>query len=103
MDALSTSADNSIAESFNAALKREVLQDQACWPDAATCRREVFRWLARYNTTRKPSRFSPEAIADALTHVNADILHELLPMRRPRTNPALAGTFRATQRDAVSR
>ena len=50
-----TSADNALAESFNAALKREVLQDRTCWADAATCRREVFRWLARYNTKRRHS------------------------------------------------
>ncbi|PND54139.1 hypothetical protein CRM90_29670, partial [Mycobacterium sp. ENV421] len=37
------------------ALKREVLQDNSCWPDAATCRREVFRWLARYNIKRRHS------------------------------------------------
>lgn len=55
MGAVGTSADNSLAESFNAALKREVLQDNTCWPDAATCRREVFRWLARYNTQRRHS------------------------------------------------
>ena len=55
MGAVGTSADNSLAESFNAALKREVLQDNTSWPDAATCRREVFRWLARYNTTRRHS------------------------------------------------
>ena len=62
MGAVGTSADNALAESFNAALKREVLQDNNCWPDAATCRRQVFRWLARYNTKRRHSRcryFSP--------------------------------------------
>ncbi len=42
-----------LAESFNATLKREVLQDAACWPDEATCRRQVFRWLVRYNTRRR--------------------------------------------------
>ena len=53
MGAVGTSADNALAESFNAALKREVLQDRSCWADAASCRREVFRWLARYNTKRR--------------------------------------------------
>jgi transposase InsO family protein len=53
--AAGTSADNSLAESFNAALKREVLQDNTCWPDESSCRREVFRWLVRYNTTRRHS------------------------------------------------
>ncbi|WP_189087191.1 integrase core domain-containing protein, partial [Promicromonospora citrea] len=44
-----------LAESFNATLKREVLQDAACWPDKATCRREVFRWILRYNNRRRHS------------------------------------------------
>ena len=56
MGGVGSSADNALAESFNATLKREILQDRACWPDAATCRREVFRWLARYNTRRRHSR-----------------------------------------------
>ena len=55
MGAVGTSADNALAESFNAAIKREVLQDNTCWADAATCRREVFRWLVRYNTKRRHS------------------------------------------------
>jgi transposase InsO family protein len=55
MGAVGSSADNALAESFNAALKREVLQDRSSWPDAVTCRREVFRWLARYNTKRRHS------------------------------------------------
>jgi transposase InsO family protein len=55
MGAVGTSADNALAESFNAALKREVLQDDSCWDDATTCRREVFRWLVRYNTKRRHS------------------------------------------------
>ncbi|MCX2931679.1 IS3 family transposase, partial [Mycobacterium sp. CVI_P3] len=37
-------------------LKREVLQDRSQWPDAASCRREVFRWLVRYNIRRRHSR-----------------------------------------------
>ena len=56
MGGVGSSADNALAESFNAALKREVLQDRTCWADAASCRREVFRWLARYNTKRRHSR-----------------------------------------------
>ena len=56
MGGVGSSADNALAESFNAALKREVLQDRSCWADTATCRREVFRWLARYNTKRRHSR-----------------------------------------------
>lgn len=33
MGAVGTSADNAMAESFNATMKREVFQDFACWPD----------------------------------------------------------------------
>ncbi len=55
MGAVGSSADNALAESFNATLKREVLQDTACWPDAVTCRRQVFKWLVRYNTRRRHS------------------------------------------------
>lgn len=55
MGAVGTSADSALAESFNAPLKREVLQDSTSWPDEATCWREVFRWLTRYNTKRRHS------------------------------------------------
>ncbi len=55
MGAVGSSADNALAESFNATLKREVLQDQNCWPDELTCRRQVFGWLNRYNTRRRHS------------------------------------------------
>lgn len=56
MGGIGSSADNALAESFNASLKREVLQDRSLWPDALSCRREVFRWLVRYNLTRRHSR-----------------------------------------------
>jgi transposase InsO family protein len=72
MGGVGSSADNALAESFNATLKREVLQDHACWPDAATCRREVFRWLARYNTKRRHSHCahsSPATYERTLTPV----------------------------------
>ena len=55
MGAVGTSADNALAEAFNATAKREVLQEDATWPDQATCRREMFRWLVRYNLTRRHS------------------------------------------------
>ena len=55
MGAVGTSADNALAESFNATLKRETLRGGPCWADAATCRREVFRWVTRYNTRRRHS------------------------------------------------
>jgi transposase InsO family protein len=55
MGAVGTSADNALAESFNASLKRETLQGGHAWPDPATCRLEVFRWVTRYNTRRRHS------------------------------------------------
>ena len=55
MGAVGSSADNPLAEAFNATLKREVLQDAATWPEETTCRRQVFRWLTRYNTRRRHS------------------------------------------------
>ena len=61
MGAVGSSADNALAESFNATLKREVLQDAASWPDELACRRQVFRWLTRYNTKRRHTwcRYQP--------------------------------------------
>ncbi len=55
MGAVGTSADNAMAEAFNATLKRELLAGAATWPDAVTCRRDVFRWATRYNTRRRHS------------------------------------------------
>ena len=69
MGAVGTSADNSLAESFNATVKREVLQDENCWPDQVTCRRQLFRWLTRYNTRRRHSwcRYLSPIAYEALT------------------------------------
>ncbi|GEL93696.1 transposase [Cellulomonas composti] len=55
MGAVGTSADNAMAESFNATLKRETLAGAPGWPDPATARREVFTWITRYNTRRRHS------------------------------------------------
>ena len=61
MGAVGSSADNALAESFNATLKREILQDAACWANELDCRRQVFKWLTRYNTKRRHSwcRYQP--------------------------------------------
>jgi hypothetical protein len=64
MGAVGTSADNSLAEAFNATLKREVLQDLTCWPDEATCRRQLFRcWSA---TTPATAVLVPLPVSDHL-------------------------------------
>lgn len=69
MGAVGSSADNALAESFNATAKREVLQDENCWPDQVTCRRQLFRWLTRYNTRRRHSwcRYLSPIAYEALT------------------------------------
>ena len=68
MGAVGTSADNALAESFNATLKREVLQDEACWSDEATCRRQVFRWILHYNTGRRHSYCGYQSPSTYETH-----------------------------------
>ena len=55
MGAVGTSADNALAESYNATLKREVLRDRKVFDNPISCRQEVFRWCMRYNTRRRHS------------------------------------------------
>ena len=55
MSAVGTSADNALAESFNAALKRETLQGAAHWDTAQQARLAVFAWITRDNTRRRHS------------------------------------------------
>ena len=55
MGAIGSSADNALAESFNAALKRELLEGRAAFPNAPTAYRAVFRWANRYNIRRRHS------------------------------------------------
>ena len=69
MGAVGTSADNSLAESFNATLKREVLKNKKVFANQLVCRQEVFRWCMRYNTRRRHSwcnLLAPDAF-EALT------------------------------------
>lgn len=49
------SADNSLAESFNAVLKREVLQDSKTFANQLVCRREVFEVV--YQVQHKSQAF----------------------------------------------
>ncbi|UEJ82096.1 IS3 family transposase [Brachybacterium halotolerans subsp. kimchii] len=70
MGAVGSSADNAMAESFNATAKREVLRDAACFTDELTAHRKMFRWLTRYNTKRRHSwcrYLSPNAYESAYT------------------------------------
>ena len=55
MGAVGSSADNALAESCNATLKRETLAGASGWSTPAEARRAVFAWIARYNTRRRHS------------------------------------------------
>ena len=55
MGAVGSSADNALAESFNATLKRETLRGAARWATARDARLAVFRWIINYNTRRRHS------------------------------------------------
>ncbi|MEU2915506.1 IS3 family transposase [Streptomyces massasporeus] len=61
MGAVGTSADNALAESFNAALKRETLRGARRYDGARACRLAVFRWTTRYNTRRRHSANGQQA------------------------------------------
>jgi transposase InsO family protein len=70
MSAVGSSADNALAESFNATCKRETLQGRKGWSSEREARLELFRWLHRYNTVRRHSSLgyrSPVAYETALT------------------------------------
>jgi transposase InsO family protein len=56
-----SSADNALAESFNATMKREVLAGAPVFADQASCRRQIFRWATRYNTRRRHSYLGQQA------------------------------------------
>jgi transposase InsO family protein len=50
-----SSADNALAESFNASLKREVLQRRRVFANAIEARVQVESWITCYNTARRHS------------------------------------------------
>ncbi|MFF7975743.1 IS3 family transposase [Streptomyces sp. NPDC007905] len=56
MSAIGSSADNALAESFNATFKRETLQGRKTWSREREARLDAFGWLNRYNTRRRHSR-----------------------------------------------
>lgn len=70
MSAVGSSADNALAESFNASLKHETLQGSDAWPTAQDARLDTFSWASRYNTRRRHSYLgqrSPNAYETTLT------------------------------------
>jgi transposase InsO family protein len=50
-----TGADNALAESFHASLKRELLGSNGRFPDKDTARAEVFSYLNWFNLKRRQS------------------------------------------------
>jgi len=61
MSAVGSSADNALAESFNATFKRETLQGRRAFVDEREARLTSFRWLHRYNTIRRHSRLGQQS------------------------------------------
>jgi transposase InsO family protein len=61
MSAVGSSADNALAESFNATFKRETLQGRRALTDEREARLTSFRWLHRYNTVRRHSRLAQQS------------------------------------------
>jgi transposase InsO family protein len=71
----SGAADNALAESFNATLKRETLQGATRWESPRAARLAVFRWITRYNTKRRHSYcnyLSPANYENAHTTASLD-------------------------------
>jgi transposase InsO family protein len=76
MSAVGSSADNALAESWNASLKRETLQGQKAWPTAREARLEAFGWAHRYNTRRRHSALgqrSPINYENTLTRISTTL------------------------------
>ncbi len=61
MSAVGSSADNALAESFNATFKRETLPGRRAFTDERQARLDSFRWLHRYNTVRRHSRLGHQS------------------------------------------
>jgi transposase InsO family protein len=61
MSKVGSSADNALAESFNATFKRETLQGRRAFTDERDARLTSFRWLHRYNTVRRHSRLGQQS------------------------------------------
>ena len=76
MSAIGSSADNALAESFNATFKRETLQGRKTWSSEREARLDAFRWLNHYNTRRRHSRLghrSPIAYETALDTTSTNL------------------------------
>ncbi|MFE2051542.1 integrase core domain-containing protein [Streptomyces sp. NPDC059459] len=65
MGAVGSSADNALADSFNATFRRETLQGRKSWSGEREARLDAFRWLHRHNTRRRHSSLGHRSGADA--------------------------------------
>lgn len=77
MSKVGSSADNALAESFNATFKRETLQGRRAFTDEREARLTSFRWLHRYNTVRRHSRLgqrSPNAYENSIRTTPATLV-----------------------------
>ncbi|GLZ02523.1 transposase [Actinoplanes sp. NBRC 103695] len=61
MSKIGSSADNALAESFNATFKRETLQGRRAFTDEHEARLTSFGWLHRYNTIRRHSHLGQQS------------------------------------------
>ena len=61
MSKVGSSADNALAESFNATFKRETLQGRRAFTDEREARLSSFGWLHRSNTVRRHSRLGQQS------------------------------------------
>lgn len=61
MAAIGSSADNAVAESLNAAFKRETLQGGHALRTERDARLAVFGWAHRYNTCRRHSHLGQQS------------------------------------------
>ncbi len=68
-----SSADNALAESFNATLKRETLAGATTFSDETSCRRQIFRWATRYNTRRRHSYLGQQSPNTYENHLAATL------------------------------
>lgn len=76
MSKVGSSADNALAESFNATFKRETLQGRRAFTDEREARLTSFRWLHRYNTIRRHSRLgqqSPNAYENSIRSTSVNL------------------------------
>lgn len=79
MGAIGSSADNSLAESWNATIKREILDGRPYFENQQEAYRAVFKWANRYNTKRRhsycnymtPNNYELELISKSLLDLAA--------------------------------